>query len=470
VARLLNRALIVLSPIIVARLLSVTDFGHYREFLVYVTMLVGLSAFGINSSLLNFIPAEPARGWRFVNQAVLMTLVSSTLVGLVALLANVSLGGALLGEHPLAVVVYVWLFVNFDFWEALLIAEKQPYRVWAYTSGRLACRVLVVTVAAVLTHDVTTIVWSLIGFEALRLLVSVRAWYRRNRAAPRGGPGSWREQLRYCAPFGFALMFGMLNNSSGSLFVAKLLGPAALAQYTIGVYVQPIITVMRNSLSDVLLGELAARKCHGKDEVLALWRRSTVVALMVLIGVGVVLARFAETIVITLFSESYRPAVVLFQLYVLALMREAFDFGIPLRAINRTAPILRSNSVALICNVCMMAIMVPAWGLTGAVLAFVISRVIEGLYLGTQVTHAYDVRWRDLARWGDLGKIILAAGAAGSVLLIPLWTGLLGAVAGSCAFAAVFAGLLRLTSIPEVAVMWRHAQSYSRSLLARLQT
>ena len=42
VTRLLNRALIVISPIILARLLSVTDFGHYREFLLYVTMLVGL--------------------------------------------------------------------------------------------------------------------------------------------------------------------------------------------------------------------------------------------------------------------------------------------------------------------------------------------------------------------------------------------------------------------------------------------
>ena len=70
----------VISPIILARLLSVTEFGHYREFLVYVTVLVGMAAFGINSSLLNFIPTEPTRGWRFVNQAVLMTLTSSTLV------------------------------------------------------------------------------------------------------------------------------------------------------------------------------------------------------------------------------------------------------------------------------------------------------------------------------------------------------------------------------------------------------
>jgi O-antigen/teichoic acid export membrane protein len=473
---LLNRAVMVISPIILARLLSVTQFGHYREFLVYVTLLVSMAAFGINSSLLNFIPTEPTRGWRFVNQAVLMTLASSTLVAAGALLAHFGLDDTLLGAHPVAVVVYVWLFVNFDFWEALLIAEKQPYRVWAYTSGRLVGRLLVVTVAAILTHDVTTIIWSLIGFESLRLLVSLRAWHSRNRTAPRHGLMSWREQLAYCAPFGFGLMLSMFNSWCGSLFVAKMLGPVALAQYTIGVYGQPIINIMRNSLSDVMLGEMAARKSknnsrsNGDDEVLALFRRTTVMTLMVLVGMGVVLARFAETIVITLFSESYRSAIVLFQLYMLALVRESFDFGILIRAINRSTPIMLSSLVALILNVGMLVLVVPVWGLPGAVIAFVISRVVEGFYLGIQTKQTYGVSWRELVRWADVGKVLAAAGAAASVLFIPVWTGLVGAMAGACVFAALFAVLLRLAGIPEAALLWRHAQSYSRSLLARLQT
>ena len=123
-------------------------------------MLVGLAAFGINSSLLSFIPSSPQHGWRYVNQAVLMTLGSSTLVAVGALLLNAAFGGSLLGAHPWAVVIYVWLFTNFDFWEPLLIAEKQAYRVWGYTTGRLVCRLLVVTIAAALTKDVSVIVWS----------------------------------------------------------------------------------------------------------------------------------------------------------------------------------------------------------------------------------------------------------------------------------------------------------------------
>jgi O-antigen/teichoic acid export membrane protein len=466
----MNRALLVISPIILARLLSVIDFGRYREFLVYVTMLIAFSSLGINSSLLNFIPSNPSRGWRYVNQALLMTLTSSSLVAVGALLLNAIFGGAMLGEHPMAAVVYVWLFVNFDFWEALFIAEKQPHRVWRYTTARLVSRITVVTAAAALTHDITTIVWSMVILEGVRVLLAVRAWHMRNRAAPTDGAGSWREQLAYCAPFGVALLLSQMNQSVGALFVSKMLGHAALAQYAIGIFAQPIITLMRNSLSDVLLGELAARWRNGQQELLALWRRSTVATAILLVYVGVILLRFADTIVITLFSERYRPAVIVFQIFVLALLRETFDFGIPLRARNHTAPILRSNLLSLILNVVLMSIMVPAWGLIGAVTAFVISRIVEGTYLAAQAMRVYQVPLSDMARWRDLGKIVVAAAVAASLLYLPFWAGFLGFVGGALVFGLTFLWLLRLAAIPEVIVGLRRAHHYSRSLLARQQT
>jgi O-antigen/teichoic acid export membrane protein len=466
----MNRALLVISPIILARLLSVIDFGRYREFLVYVTMLTAFSSLGISSSLLNFIPSDPTRGWRYVNQALLMTLASSSLVAAGALLLNAIFGGTMLGEHPMAAVIYVWLFVNFDFWEALFIAEKQAYRVWRYTTARLVSRITVVTAAAALTRDVTTIVWSMVALEGVRMLLSLRAWHVRNRAAPSDGGSSWREQLAYCAPFGLALLLSQMNQSVGALFVSKLLGHAALAQYAIGIFAQPIITLMRNSLSDVLLGELAARWRNGQQEVLGLWRSSTVATAILLVYIGVLLVRFADTIVVTLFSERYQPAVILFQIFVLALLRETFDFGIPLRARNHTAPILRSNLLSLILNVGLMSIMVPAWGLIGAVIAFVISRMVEGTYLALQAMHVYQVPLSDLARWRDLGKVVVAAAIAASLLYLPVWAGFLGVVGGALVFGLAFLWLLRLAAIPEVVVGLRRAHSYSRSLLARLQT
>jgi O-antigen/teichoic acid export membrane protein len=274
-------------------------------------------------------------------------------------------------------------------------------------------------------------------------------------------------------PFGLALILATLNKSLGGLFIAKMLGPVALAHFAIGAYVQPAVTVLRNSVSDVLLGEMAARPREGRAGVLALFRRSTVVVFILLISSGVLLARFADTIVTTLFSEAYRPAVPVFQLYVLALLRESFDFSIALRTVDKTAPMLRSNLIALVLNAGLMLLMVPRWGLIGAVGAYIIARLVEGVYLAQQTLRAYEIGLRDLADWPDLLKSTAAAAGAAVVLYGGFWTdsfGFAGVVVASAVYLLAFAVLLRLAGVPEVAMLVRQAQGYSRALLARFQS
>src|SRR4030095_17266557 len=99
-------------------------------------------------------PRDPMSGWRFVNQSIVLTLIGSTLVGAATLLLNTIFHGALVGEYALPAVIYMWLFVNFDFWEALWIAERRPFSMWGYTTGRLLARICVVPVAAALKRDV----------------------------------------------------------------------------------------------------------------------------------------------------------------------------------------------------------------------------------------------------------------------------------------------------------------------------
>jgi O-antigen/teichoic acid export membrane protein len=437
-----------------------------------VTVLSGIAAFGISSSLLRFVPRDPVSGWRYVNQSIVLTLAGSTLVGVLTLVLNTIFDGALVGEYALPAVIYTWLFVNFDFWEALWLAERRPFSIWGYTTGRLLARIAAVTVAAALTRDVSVIIWSLIGLETVRVLHAIHGWYGRNRVAPQGGAGSWAELLRYCVPFGFALILATLNKSLGGLFIAKMLGPVALAHYAIGSFVQPAITVLRNSVSDVLLGEMASRPRDDKAGVLALFRRSTVVVFILLISSGVLLARFADTLVTTLFSEDYRPAVPIFQLYVLALLRESFDYSIALRTLDRTGPMLRSNLLALVLNAGLMLLMVPYWGLIGAVVAFVIARFVEGAYLAQQTMRAYDIGLRDLADWPDLLKSTAAAAAAAVVLYGGFWTdsfGFAGVVVASAVYLLVFVVMLRLAGVPEITMVLRQAQGYSRALLARFQ-
>lgn len=470
----MNRGLIILSPIILVRLLSVEDYGRYREFLIYAAVLAGIGQFGINGSLLRFIPSKPAYGWYFVNQSIVMTAGVSFLLSVVVLALNAATDGWLIPEYGPLVVIYTFLFVNFDFWEYLWIAERRPLLIWRYSTGRLLARILLVTALAALTRDVDLIVWSLVGLELVRILWSMSAWRRRDRQSPIHGfgPGPWRERLAYSVPFGTALILLTFNRQLGNLYVAKMMGPVALAHYAIGTYIQPITNVLRNSLSDVLLGEMSKGERAAQPDRLRLFRRTTVLTTILLMPCAVLLARFAEIIVITLFSEEYRSAVFVFQLYTLALLRDAIDLNVPLRALNRTAPIMRSNLVAILTNGAALAILLPRMGLAGAVVAFLISRVFEGWYLGTEILRAYEATWRQLASWLDLAKIILAALGAALVLYGSFWTetlGVFGVLVASLVYVMVFVYLLWQLRVREAAILIQRAHGYSRSLLGRLQ-
>lgn len=472
--RLMNQGLVIISPIILVRLLSVGEFGRYREFLLYVSLLSALAAFGFSTSLLYFVPARPRGSAQVLRQTLLLTGMSSFSIVALVLALHYFVNSSVLGEFALPVALYVLLFVNFDVWESWWLAHRRALPVLAYTSGRLVARMVVVIAAAAIWHDVWAIITGLIVLESVRLVGSFVAWRRLQRGALQDAP-RWREQLRYCLPVGAALVLVTFNKYLGNLFVATMLGSVALAHYTIGTQVQPIITVLRNSLSDALLPEMAAMSGAkggagtGAGDPLILWRRTTVVSMILLVGAGAVLSRFAHPLVVILFSPEYEPAVPVFQVYLLVLLREVFDFGVPLRAINRTRPIVWSNLVAIVCNLACLAILLPVLGLLGAVVAFVVSRHLEGIYIGYCCRQAYAVPLREMANWRDLGKVALAAVLASPALLGSFWVdrlGLLGVMLGSSAYLLLFALWLLMLRVPEVWVLVQRVKD-SRLILQK---
>ena len=141
-ARLLNQGLMVISPLILVRLLAVDDFGLSREFLLYAAVVGNLAVFSLPNSLLYFVGREPASAWVFVDRIVVGVGVTSLLAvsGFMALSAV--LPEPLVEGRLLLCAAYVLFFTNVDFWEFLWFAQKRPAAVFAYSSGRLAARLV----------------------------------------------------------------------------------------------------------------------------------------------------------------------------------------------------------------------------------------------------------------------------------------------------------------------------------------
>ena len=458
-----------ISPVILVRLLTVAQFGYYREFLLYVSLLQTVAVFSINDSLLYCIPAHPASRWRTVRQTALLIAASSLIsVGIVAVLDRAT-AGHILGPLLAPVCVYTLLVANLDFWDFYWVATDRPGMILVYTSCRLGARVTVAIVSAALTHDVQVIMWALITLEGVRVagtLVVIMVVDRSAAEPPL--PEPWREQLRYCIPSGAASVLSTLNGNLGGVVVAKALGAVALAHYTIAKFGEPVVVTLRNSVSSVVLPEMVRRDRGSRADALALWQRANAINTIMLFPVVAIVERFALPLVETVFGRAYAPAALILQIYMLFVVRECFDFAPAMRAINRTRPLVGSNIASIIACAVLLALLVPAGGVAGAMVAVVAAAFVDAVWLGRAMMRHYGVGLGELIPWASTGKVAAAALMA-AVVLVPAWQQMLGTggmVLGSLTYLAAFALLLLGLRVPEAFVLL----AWARRLVPTLAT
>jgi O-antigen/teichoic acid export membrane protein len=460
IMRFSNMGLMMVGPILLARLLPVYDFGLYREFLVYSGALMTITAFALSNGLMYLVPANPGAMWALVRQTILLTAASTFSICLAVGAADLLTPGDLLGKYSGAVLVYVLLYVNLDFWEHLWLAQKKPSLAFYYTSGRLALRLSTVAIAAILTRDIEMIIHALLVLEAVRLIASAIVWRTLRRRDPPSDarPGLWSAQLRYCLPLGISLMVTTLNSYVGSILISATLGAVLLAQYAVGTYAVPVLYMLRNSVSDALLPHMAGQEndAEGKPR-LQLWYQSNTLFAVMLLPVGVLLARFAELIVVTLFSAKYLPAVIVFQVYLLSILTHLVDFGVPFRLLGRTSIYLYSTLAAMITNVALLFVLLPHFGILAAIFSTLGGEVVMMTIHTIMLSRATGDRPASLLCVKDTWRVMVCCLLPLPLLAFPIGSGPIyipAAVGMALAYIAAF-----------LALLWRFGTPATRTLL-----
>lgn len=458
-ARLCNQAVALLSPIILVRLLPVAEFGAYRSFFLYFNIASALALTSANWSLLYFIPRQPAAMWRIVTACARIVAVSSAVAAAVFYIADLASGGRIIGERINAVLLYMILFVNLDFWEPLALAKKKPLAVLGYTVGRLLARMTAAITTAAITHDANAIIATLIGVEAVRFLLSAGVWRRMADDDPDAAGGiPVREILAQSLPVGLSVLVNTVNSQTGGIIVEKLQGEVGLAYLTVGTYVYFIVSALRNSVSDVLLPEMASAGTLSNPASLRLWQRSTVIFAIMLLPVATVLCVYAAPLIEFVFSHRYLPAVPVFQVYLLVLVRECFDFDLALRAAGQPRRALAAHIVTLIVNLGLALWLVRQLGVVGAGISMIAARAVSGVYLARCVADVVGLRLRAVFPWRDLARVVVALSLAAMMLapavLYPQY-GWPGRIACGMAFGFTFLMLLRVFDVGEI--RWLYA-------------
>lgn len=408
-ARLTNYLVMLLSPLLLVRLLDVESYGHYREFLLYSSVLISLFSLAIKDNLIFIIPKYPDRAQAATSQTVGM-LVATTVFGSAFFLAGSPwfMARASL-DFGLPLALYVFLFINLDVLENYWLAVQQPRMVMLFSTARVALRVTSVLVAAAVFRDFWSIIYTIIAFEAIKALFCLVVLFRLKLLVLRLDRELLREQLRFIVPLSGAGLIFFLNEKAGQLYVSVSMGAAALAIYTIGTYQLPITAIVRSAVADSLFPDMVKHAASGSQQGLDLWKKANSYYCFLVFPIFSVLFVFAELFVVTLFTEAYREATNVFRVALVVMVRQCFEMGTPLRAVNANRHMLTGNVLTVLVHLPLLYVLSERFGLVGIAVAWMTADLLAAAYLARQIVLTYGIGIAGLAYWRDLLKLLLSA-------------------------------------------------------------
>ena len=457
VCRLLNQCMTVISPVILVRVLDIESYGQYREFLLYVMLLASFITMSIPGNLLYFIPKSPQNEARYVTNTAVMLFVSYAVGAILIYLSRSVIIAKTSFDFTMPLIIYLFFFVNLEFLNSFWLAHKRADYVMYYTLTRVMLQVAVVAVVAYVFRDVSIIIWSMVAVGAVKFGFCLFLLLRKRMLNPSINWPSLKEQLVFVVPLGIGAVILHFNRQVGQFLISARMGPEALALFSIGCTQVPVMVIIRQSLSDVIFPELVERNKKDVTAGIRLWKKANVVYCFVAFPLFTVLLFFAEPLIEFAFTAKYLPAVPVFRIYLLLMVRQCFEMGSPLRALNQNKHFITGNVLSFVLNMGLIIVLFEYVGFSGPAIAFICADIGMAIYLGFRIMKSYNLPLNRLFYWK---KIFLITGCC--VLPIPVllldpylpMPRILNATVLGGVFCIGYFIFVRMAMVEEIEMLW----------------
>lgn len=474
-ARLFTALLGISVPLVLARSLSLEDYGTYKQLFLIAMTLQLILPFGMAQSLYFFVPRADRTRPLFAH-----TLAYMMVAGMVALAIVSLLDGPLAGyfKNP-ALLDYQWplgLYV-------VGILGSYPLEIGLTSQGKTrasACVYLVsdITKTGVLLFPIlfgftlATMMWALAIFALVRLVTTVFVLLKWSRG-PLLQPTLLKQQLLYALPFGAAMALSIPQQYAHQYAVSGVVSPELFAIYAVGCFQLPLVDLLYTPTSEVLMVRLGELEKSGRQhEGTGSFREASGKLAYVFLPLAAFLFAAAPEFIGALFGPRYLPAVPLFRFSVVGIALATFPLDGVLRACNQTRWLFLSYLAKFIVTIPLLWVGVREFGMIGGIASWAIAEVFGKALLLARIptalsTPQHRVRFTDVLPWVALGKAALCAvGSAGTVwvlraltpdqvLELPegvLWRAIPLALFG-CVFAAGYVVALRLAGVNALALL-----------------
>ncbi len=411
-------------PLLLVRRLSQFEFGFYKQVFLVVGTSLSVLPLGFAMSAYYFLPRERERERQ--GQIVFNILIFNATLGGAACLA-LSLSPTLLVRlfnspeiapfAPLIGLVILFWMTSL-FLETVAVAHQETVLATLFIIAAQLTKTLLLVGAAVIFGTVRALIFAALIQGILQTIILLA--YLRSRF-PRFWRGfNWgqmRTQLAYSLPLGFSGVLFALQNDMHNYFVSNHFGPATFAFYSIGCFELPLIAILGESVGSVMIPRVSLLQKQGeRREIILLTARVIRKLAAIFFPIYVLMMIVGREFLSFLFTPAYLASwpILAVNLTLIPVYAVVFDPVIRAYPEHRFF-LLRVKMTTFVLIFIALWFGTARLGLVGVIALVVGANIVERGLSTRRMMKALGVTRHDAVLLKDVGKIAIAALAAGLV-------------------------------------------------------
>ncbi len=284
--------------------------------------------------------------------------------------------------------------------------------IWDITTA--SCQLCCVVVPAAAGLGTRGVVYGLVISASCKLLAFAVTMARVTSGPWRGlAPGSTRTLARYGLPLAGALAVGVLNRSVDKWFIAAF-RPNDVGLYSIAAQEIPLLAVLPYAGGAAVATQLVDAFREGRPhDARHWWHQQTAAMARLVVPMSVALIMIAPELFTLLLGARGTAGVLSFQLFTAITMHRVAEYGLVLRAADRTRQLVSSAVLLLVANAVMAGIGAAAFGMAGAAAGTLLANIVAWLAVLLQIGRALGTNLSGAFPWQEWATAVVASiGAA----------------------------------------------------------
>src|SRR5215475_3666877 len=327
-----------LAPLLLARTLSQTEFGVYKQVFHVLASAIAALNLQVASTAYYFMPRAPEKKLQVtINVLAFYSAVGALVAALFIFYPECALlvfkSGELVTHMPLlGVTILLWL-VSSNL-EVIPLALGDVRASSVFIVGAQLTKSALTVGAALIFHSVGAMVWAS-AIQGLLQILFMFAYIRRRFGSLRGAfdRALFKAQIGNALPYGLGSFAQTAQGDMHNYVVSRYFPPAGFAVYSVGLFQLPLLGLLTASFSSALIPEVSRLAAAGEQRaIIPIWLNAVRKLALVVVPACALMFVLRYEIITLLFTSAYSQAAPLFGIYLFSALLPMTLTGSPIRA------------------------------------------------------------------------------------------------------------------------------------------